>query len=119
MRSGCRGRDGFFVAKKVVLRGNSWFRALRMRILGREEASTLVPQMTGSEMYRRLSDALDSPPLQSSAWVCTRWAAMPPGEQLRWVERRRAALYIVWVRGGGAGFSGLGRRLSEALADID
>ncbi len=75
--------------------------------------------MTVLEMHRMLSEALQSQSLQSSAWVCTRWDYMSGGEQLRWVERRRAALYVVWVRGGGAGFSGLGRRLSEALADID
>jgi hypothetical protein len=38
---------------------------------------------------------------------------------MHWVDRRRAALMVVWVRGGDKGFEGLGKRLSEALQEID
>jgi len=44
---------------------------------------------------------------------------MNDAERFAWAERRKAALVVIWVRGGTNGLQGLRKRLCEALTDID
>ena len=70
-------------------------------------------------MVAAINDAaagrIDAP----NGWLEAKWDHMTHDAKLVWVGRRRAVLWIVWVRGGNDGFAGLGARLSEALEDID
>jgi hypothetical protein len=78
-----------------------------------------VPAFTTRRWTDEISAAISDLPLGHQGWFCQRWNTMDEGEQLAWVERRKAALIIIWVRGGSDGFQGLRERLCEALADID
>ncbi|GAA6207902.1 hypothetical protein NBRC116601_11950 [Cognatishimia sp. WU-CL00825] len=52
-------------------------------------------------------------------WRRERWSRKGADAQLRWVQIRMAPLLIIWMRGGSAGFSGLGKELDMALHQID
>lgn len=47
------------------------------------------------------------------------WCRMYADERTAWVQRRKASLMIIWVRGGSEGLQGLPEGLCEALGDID
>ena len=78
-----------------------------------------VPAFTTEQWVARIGAALRDLPDQHQGPFCQHWHTMGDQERLTWVERRKAALVIIWVRGGSTGFQGLGERLCGALADID
>lgn len=70
-------------------------------------------------MVVMIDAAMQATPDDRYGWFITRWTKMDKESRLCWVQRRKAALMVIWVRGGRSGFQGLGIRLSQALADID
>jgi hypothetical protein len=82
-------------------------------------AHSTVPALTTDEMVTLITAAAGSHIAAHTDWFEQRWSNMTQEDRMHWVDRRRAALMVVWVRGGDKGFEGLGKRLSEALQEID
>lgn len=78
-----------------------------------------VPNLTAQQIVDEINTIAGSGGAAPTGWLRTRWAEMSPTQQLTWVERRRAPLLIIWMRGGPEGFGGLREKLSEALELID
>ena len=78
-----------------------------------------VPAFSTDLWVDQIDAALNDLPQRHQGSFCQLWFSMDAAERIAWVERRKAALLIMWVRGGPNGLQGLGERLCKALADID
>ncbi len=78
-----------------------------------------VPKFTTDQWVTQIDAALVNLPQHHCGSFWQRWYSMKDAERRVWVERRKAALVIIWVRGSTRGLQGLGERLCGALADID
>ena len=78
-----------------------------------------VPDLTAQQIVDAINIIAGSAGAAPTGWLRTSWTEMSPTQQLAWVERRRAPLLIIWMRGGPEGFLGLRETLSEALELID
>lgn len=78
-----------------------------------------VPAFNAEQWVIQISAALVNLPQHHRGSFYDRWYTMDDAERHQWVERRKAALVIIWVRGGTNGLQGLGERLCGALGDID
>ena len=78
-----------------------------------------VPDLTAPQIVDEIDIIAQSYGAAGTGWLLARWAKMTPTQRLAWVQRRRALLMIIWMRGGRDGFNGLGNRLQEALEQID
>jgi len=78
-----------------------------------------VPDLTAQQIVDEINTIAQSHRACRTDWLATRWSQMSPTHRVAWVERRRAPLLIIWMRGGRDGFGGLGNRLQEALEQID
>lgn len=78
-----------------------------------------VPAFTTDQWVNQINAVLANLPKHHRGSFWQRWYTLDDAERHAWVERRKAALVIIWVRGGNNGLQGLGKRLCGALADID
>lgn len=96
-----------------------WWDNMTGWLLDPHPVRSTIPAHTAEEVVILITSAAERHVEAPSGWLSRRWATMTHNERIAWVGRRRAALIVVWVRGGDQGFEGLGRRLSEALREID
>lgn len=92
-----------------------WLRAILHPTLPNDA----VPAFTTDHWVNQINVALVDLPQHHRGSFWQRWYRMDDAERRAWVERRKAALVIIWVRGGTKGLQGLGERLCGALGDID
>lgn len=78
-----------------------------------------VPVFDTNQWVAQVEAALTALPERYHGTFHSRWASMDVIARHSWVRRRKAALTIIWVRGGSDGLRGLGKRLPDALSDID
>ena len=108
---------------RIIRDERNWFQRLLWRWFNSILHPTLpidaVPVFTTDQWVSQIDAALVNLPQQHCGSFWQRWCTMDDAEQRAWVERRKAALVIIWVRGGSNGLQGLGERLCGALADID
>jgi len=88
-------------------------------ILNPTQPQEAVPAFSTSQWVDQIDAALADLSQQQRGSFWQRWCTMNDAERCAWVERRKAALLIIWVRGGTNGLQGLRGRLCGALADID
>ena len=107
---------------RIIRDKRNWFRRLLgtwlQLILYPTLPTDAVPALTTDQWVAQINAALVNLPQQYHGSFWQRWYAMDDAERLAWVERRKAALVIIWLRGGTKGLQGLGERLCEALIDI-
>ncbi|WP_299164860.1 hypothetical protein [uncultured Tateyamaria sp.] len=84
-----------------------------------ETIERLVPELTVQQIVDEIDSIAQNPGAARIGWLQTHWLMMSPTQRLAWVERRRAPLLIIWVRGGPEGFYGLRDRFRDALEEID
>lgn len=108
---------------RIIRDERNWFHRLLWRCLRPILHPTLpkdaVPVFTTDQWVNQIDSALGDLSQQQRGSFWLRWCNMDYAGRCAWVERRKAALVIIWVRGGTNGLQGLGERLCGTLADID